>query len=106
MEIAFNSKLLRSLCECEEVANKKMGVHSAKILRSRLSDVSAAFSISDLILGKPRIICENGLDILALDIDEKYTMKLIANNLVFTDDKLDWSLVSRLKLLKIGDCND
>lgn len=53
MQITFKDKKLRALCELQKKAHKKLGVKCARKLRSTLSDLTAAQSVTDLISGRP-----------------------------------------------------
>lgn len=53
MEILFRDKKIRDLCEKRAVAEKKLGANCAQKLRARLSDLEAASSVTDLVVGNP-----------------------------------------------------
>lgn len=99
MEIAFGSKEIRSLCECNSTAELSLGVEIAKILKIRISDVLAAYNYNDLLLGNPRISNNE----LILDLNKVSFLIFIPNHPVTLKEmSLEWVLVSRLKLIKIG----
>ena len=55
MEIAFNTKSLRAICESEAKAKRELGPSVAGILKHRLADLQAAKSANDLVAGQPRM---------------------------------------------------
>ena len=56
LELAFNSRELRSICEHEPTAKDALGAEIAEALRRRLADLRAATSIADLIVGNPHTV--------------------------------------------------
>ena len=53
MELAFESRWLRTVCENEADADRELGLAVAETLRHRLADLLAATSIDDILAGKP-----------------------------------------------------
>ena len=103
VEIAFNSIELRTICESEAHAKTAFGAQVAEVLKHRLADIRAATSINDLIAGKPRII--DGKDQhMAIDLCNGYRIVICANHLknpTMKSGRLNWSKVSRVKILQI-----
>lgn len=105
LDLAFDSKLLRSICENEDEAIRELGPSAAKSLKHRLADLRAAVSITDLLVGSPKIV-EDGKDRqrLMVDLYDGYHILFSANhpeNPVTADGKVDWQKVSRIKVLQI-----
>src|SRR5260370_33517167 len=61
LELAFDSKALRTICESEGQAKLELGVTVAESLKHRLAGFVAAPSTNDLLAGRPRV-CANGRD--------------------------------------------
>lgn len=104
MELAFDSERLRSICEDQSLATQEVGSEVAEALKRRLADLRAANSITDLLAGHPRVIAEH----LVIDLGMGYSLTLQANhprNPVNAEGGLNWTIVSRLKVLRI-DRND
>lgn len=102
LELAFNSKSLRTICENETQARLELGPRVAEILKHRLADLRAATSPKDLVAGRPR----EGSDLQSMVIDlwDGYQLVFCANHpkkLVAEAGKLDWLKVSRIKVLRI-----
>ncbi len=48
LELAFETKRLREICENEEIASQELGAEGAERLKHRLADLRAAGSIEEL----------------------------------------------------------
>lgn len=109
MELAFDSKSLRTICENEAHAKRKLGPTVAEVLRHRLADLRAATSIKDLIVGRPRILDGTDHQHVVIDLCDDYRMVFCANhpnNLVAKSGKIDWPKVSRIRILSIESDHD
>jgi hypothetical protein len=56
LELAFDSKSLRTTCESERQAKLELGDVVAEVLKHRLADLLAAKSVKDLVAGQPRLL--------------------------------------------------
>lgn len=102
MELAFDSKSIRTICESEAQAKFELGASVAEVLKHRLADMRAARSPMDLVIGRPRI-CADGLH-MVIDLCDNHRIVFKANhpnNPKTATDELDWSKVSRIKILRI-----
>jgi hypothetical protein len=104
LELAFDSRALRTICESEAQAKDKYGTAVAEILKHRLADLCAATSIKDLLVGQPRSM--EGTDGLwmVLDLCKGYRMAFCANhpkNPLTETGQIDWAKVSRVKIMQI-----
>lgn len=105
LDLAFDTISLRSICERDDVAIGELGPAVAETLKHRLSDLRAATSVYDLIVGHPRIL-ENAENpqLMAIDICNDYRIIFCANhqrNPAETNGNIDWQKVSRVKILRI-----
>lgn len=103
LELAFESKELRDICESKAEARRILGDRVARMLRHRLADLSAATSPKDLVAGAPRLGQQRGT--MALDLSEGNVIVFKANhptNPKTTAGHIDWENVSRVKILRIG----
>ena len=103
MEIAFETKELRTICEIEAHAQDRLGDETAGAPKRRLADIRSAETISDLIAGRPREL-DNGTGQMVIDLYSNYRLVFCANhpsNTVADIGNLDWSRVSRVKILSI-----
>lgn len=109
LELAFDSKFLRNICESGDHARSELGPKVAEILKHRLADLRAATSINDIVVGKPRLIENTEYQYMAIDLCDGHQMVFSANHLnnpLAESGKLDWSKVRRIKILRIGREND
>lgn len=108
LELAFKSKFLRTLCESEETAYRKLGVKVTKRLKARLEDLQAAANITELTAGAPRPVDDGTQQHMAVSLVEGYSIEFAANhvsNPVTSSGDVDWSKVRRIKILSIGKDN-
>jgi hypothetical protein len=100
LEVAFQTRALRDLCESEGRAVAALGTEVAASLRARLADMRAASSPLDLLAGNPRV--ED--DRIRVDLEAGASFVFSQNHLSapLTDaGVLDWLRVRRIKLLEI-----
>lgn len=104
MELAFDTKELRALCESELQAKLELGPRIADALKHRLADIRAAKAPKDLVAGRPRALGDTGTEYMTLELCEGWRIVLGANhpsNPMLESGRLDWSKVSRVKILRI-----
>lgn len=109
MEILFKDKRLRELCEKQAVATKKLGDIGARKLRARLSEISAASRVSDLIAGNPHPLKGDRAGQFTLDLAGGWRLVFKpANDPVprRDDASIDWSAVTIVCIEFIGDYHD
>jgi hypothetical protein len=105
LDLAFETKNLREICEIEQTAIDQYGKNVAMILRHRLADLYAATSIYDILVGNPRLI--NNIDnhkIMVIDLADNYQIRICANhknNPVLDNGNIDWTKVTRIRILQI-----
>lgn len=104
LELAFDSKSLRTICESEFQADRELGATAAEILKHRLADLRAARSAKDLVAGRPRAV--NGPDGEYMVVDLCNGKRLVfaanhTNNPMTEMNHLDWARVTRVKVLRI-----
>lgn len=104
MELAFDDKSLRTLCESEAHARRELGSEVAEVLKRRLADLRAATSVKDLVAGQPRQLHHADHQYMAVDLCDGYCIVYGANhssNPITETGDLDWTRVSRVKILRI-----
>lgn len=105
-ELSFASKDLRSCCESAGKAERKYGQQVARKLRHRIADLMAAKRIDELLAGNPREINESEM---AIDLCDGYRLVFAPGhtNIPLLDSgAVNWSEVSRIKILRIENGND
>lgn len=108
MIIAFETQRLRQICEDDNVARRELGVEATRVLLLRLADIRAATSICDLPVGRP-IVQGNSSELLEFDLGQNLVMVWTVNHVkwpVNETGKVDWSSVTRIRLLRIGGGKD
>jgi hypothetical protein len=103
LELAFSTKALRAVCETEDRAVRELGADCANVLKRRLADLRAAANASELVAGNPRP-GRRSKDELMLDLAAGCAVILAVNHVTvprLDSGAIDWSNVSRVKLLRI-----
>jgi plasmid maintenance system killer protein len=104
LELAFESKLLRSICESEASAIEELGADVASALKRRLADLRAAKSPQDLPMGHPRIEKGKNGDVFVIDVHAGVQLVFCTNHVkppVTADGDIDLPKVGRIKILGV-----
>lgn len=104
MYISFESLEFRELCENKDYSRSMLGESVQKKFLGRLSDLMAAESVLDLPIGNPSPYGEPQDELYKIDIDKEKMLIFCPSQLNKTylkDGNLDWSKITRIKLLKI-----
>jgi hypothetical protein len=103
MEIAFNTKSLRSLCQVETEMSNKFGSAVTEALRVCLADLRAAVTIADVTSGYAAdMVSKNEIKIIPY---EGIQIRLRANERQLRrkkGDVVDWTKVTRVKIMEIS----
>ena len=106
LELAFDTKSLRDLCEKEEKARRELGPDVAQKLKHRLADLRAAESVKELVAGRPRETESVNPGCFVIDLADGSRLAFCANHRkapLLTSGGVDWGRVSRIKILRIED---
>ena len=109
MQLAFAEKSLRQLCESETAAVRKLGSQVANKLLGRLADLRACTYVSELAAGNPREVNHVSPGRFTLDLADGNTLVFCANhpkNPILKTGGIDWSRVSRIKIIGIENDHD
>jgi plasmid maintenance system killer protein len=104
LELAFANKSIRRLCESEALAAKALGVTVAKQLTGRLADLLATQCVNDLVAGNP---CELDGALhghMSITLCDGFKVVFCANHSaerVHTAGKVNWSKVTRIKIIEV-----
>lgn len=106
MDLGFSSKSIRTICEDEKEAEKKLGQPVSEMLKKRLADFNAAININDILIGNPRIHKQHTHDHkkMVIDLHEDYQLVFEAShpqNPLDEMGRVDWTKVRRIKILRI-----
>jgi toxin HigB-1 len=109
MEIIFADDKLQDLCEQEKIAQKKLGQPCARKLRVRLVNLLAAEVVTDLVAGRPHPLKGDRLGQFALDLEGGRRLVFEPANEPIPmneDGGIDWSQVTEVKIVFVGDYHD
>lgn len=105
MEIAFESKELRTICESEAEANARYGPDVARTLRNRLADLRAARSFNDLPFSLAIVSEDASGCTFALELGSGYQLRLRPNHIVerrTASGALDVTAIRRVRITSIA----
>jgi hypothetical protein len=104
VQLAFETRELRSTCENHSHAVQELGLAVGEALKHRLADLDAATSIRDVLLGNPRQLDGPRSHCMAIDLADDHVLIFCPNhttNPVASDGQPDWPRVSRIRILGI-----
>jgi hypothetical protein len=102
LQLAFETKHLRTLCESSADAISELGQDVARDLMERLADLDSAVSIKDVLSGQPRPSDDGDL---LIELVSGYRLQCRANhpnNPKTATNAIDWAKVSRIKIVGIA----
>jgi hypothetical protein len=100
LELAFETKALRDICESEAIAKKMLGAKVADALWRRLSDFRSIDTFDELPFVKPKKNSNN----VTFDLPDDWQLTVTGghgDNPKLASGKIDWSKVNRLKVTRI-----
>jgi plasmid maintenance system killer protein len=108
LELAFETKSIRSLCEKPKKAESKLGMKAANKLKRRLADLIAAPTASDIFAGRPTIQKGNPHERMSVQLGEGFSLVFVANHNQnpVKGGAVDWSKVNRIRIVGIEAEND
>lgn len=104
MEIAFRIRSLRSLCESEDVMRQAFGPDAAKALKVCLADLRAAETINDVLSATVAEVPQTRGHSLSITPSRGFRLVVCANHVENPrqpNGKVDWSSISRIKIMSI-----
>jgi len=109
MKFEFANNHLEKLCEKENYAVKKIGKACTQKLFARMADIRAATKVKELIVGDPHPLTGKRKGQFSVAIGEGNCIIFIPTNNptpLIGKDKIDWPLVTKIKIIEIGDYHD
>lgn len=100
LELAFETKALRDICESEAIAKDKLPVNVAVALKRRLSDFEAIDCFDELPIAAPKKTANS----VVFDLPENWHLIVTSGHgdgPKAKSGKTDWDKVTRLKITKI-----
>ena len=109
MDIIIEDRKLRKICEDDKIAKKEYGDVASKKLKTRLADLRAALTVRDLVAGSPHPLKGNRAGQFALTVYGG--LRLVFEPAHESPPKhsyggIDWSRVTRVRIVFIGDYHD
>lgn len=104
MELVFANREFRDMCLNDTVMKQQLDVALAEKLKSRLADMVAAETVSDLLAGNPRELegeRSDQMSVLLLKSDQLVFRSGHEKSQTLDSGKIDWSRVSRIFILGI-----
>ncbi len=104
LELAFATRSLRTLCECEKNAERELGVKMTSKLKRRLADLRAAATARDIVAGRPTATKGGAQELMTVNLGVDGRLVLAANHNeipVLTNGAVDWFNVTRIKIVGI-----
>ena len=104
LELAFDSKPIRAICESASQAEAEFGAKAAEALHGRLADLRAAVSLEDLPVARPRLLRDDDPSVMVMEFSPGHQLIFRVNHPRPPKTKsgsVDWTNVSRIKLLAI-----
>lgn len=109
MKLTFLDDKIKKCCFEQKVAVRLLGADSAKKLRTRLSDLFAASSVSELVAGHPHAYKGKGEHRFSLDLAGGMRILFIPAvepPPTTADGGIDWCKVKEITIVFIGDNHD
>ena len=103
LELAFETKALRDICESEAIAKRALGIQVADALRRRLSDFRSVDTFDELPFAKIKKRSNN----VTFGLPDNWQLVVTGghgDNPKLPSGKIDWTKVTRLKIAKIEKC--
>jgi toxin HigB-1 len=109
MEITFADGKLQNLCEQQDAAQRKLGANCAKKLTARLADLAAVSCVKELFAGHPHPLKGDRAGQFAVDLEGGKRLVFKPDNdltPLTEDESIDWSKVTAVCIVFIGDYHD
>jgi hypothetical protein len=105
LEIAFQTRELRATCESPTRAKRELGESESKALRRLLADMNAVETVDELFeMGLEIENCVQGQGMLRFQLSGVLSLYCNVNqqNVPTNGDMIDWTRVTRLKVVRLG----
>jgi proteic killer suppression protein len=109
MEVRFESERLRELCQQQRVAERRLGTVCARKLQARLVELRTATAVAELASGRPHPLAGDRAGEFALDLEGGRRLVFVPDDdpVPSRDDgSIDWSQVTIIRIVFIGDYHD
>ena len=106
MEISFAGSKLESICRQHKLAVQEVGASSARKLQLRLAELFAAESVKELVAGRPHPLTHDRFGEFAVDLHGGHRLIFKPTRQpppMLPDGGIDWSSVTQITIIEIGD---
>lgn len=105
IELSFQTRDVRTLCEDDMAANQRLGGAAAQALRHRIEDLRAASTVFDVLVGELRLdpASVDG-SVRLIELTDDWVLRFRANHARLPrakDGTIDWRRVSRIQVMDI-----
>lgn len=104
VEISFETKALRDMCEIESLAIDAIGAPAAEALKRRLSDIRAAAAINEVLAGRPQTVTANGVACRQFHLSTELVLRVVPNHVkprLAADGAPDWERIRRVRVISV-----
>lgn len=104
MEISFDTKALRDLCEDESLAAQALGLAASEALKSRLLDIRAADAIYEVLAGRPQAGQYQNMDCYRFELADGLRLTVLPNHTPSRKNAVgttDWKRVRRVRVISL-----
>ena len=105
LEVAFQSRDLRGICESPARAKRELGEAAGAVLRRHLADLEAVETVAELFeMGLGFENCAHKLGLVRFQLDDDLYLYSEVNhrNVPMNGEQVDWTKVTRLKVVHVG----
>lgn len=109
LELAFENKELRKICEDSNSAIEMYGQQVSSRLQTRLADLQAINSVKELIAGYPSVLNDESDITYKIDLVNGHRLIFCANHIKVPrneNGEVDWLKVHNIKILRIDNINE
>lgn len=109
MEVAFKTKVLRTVCLSATAMDQRYGAEGGELLRRWLADIRAAECLGDVPLLAPSLTFRRFSDEVLVDLAGALKVIFKANHQKppkRMDGEIEWSSVDRILIQRIGEAHD
>lgn len=104
MEVAFDTKQLRDLCESQKNAERRMNISAAEALRSCFADIMAAANVDEFRLVRPTSSLRGDGAMIDIPLADGYRLRFCQNHIEcpkLANGSISWSTVTRVKIMGV-----
>ncbi len=109
MNISYKNLKIENYCKQQTVACQKFGPNNARKLRARLADMEAVHRVTELVAGNPHPLKHDRQGEFAITLTKGTRITFESDHDPtprHADSRINWSQVTSIKIIYIGDYHD